>query len=118
MYKVILKNKKAFAFSDLSDALEYAKKNHAENIENMENKEIIQVKKYVFLEYFTLYRVIKKNNIAIDLKIIDGARDIKKIATWLSLSVRTLEKLTTENIDNLEDVTSNYIIVKDYQVIM
>lgn len=118
MYKIIMKNKKALLITELSDALEIAKKNHAENVEDVENNKIIQVRKYRFLEYFTLYRVIKKNNIAIDLKVINGARDIKKIANWLGLSVRTLEKLTTENIDNLENITSNYIIVKDYQVIL
>lgn len=118
MYKVILKNKKAFAFSDLSDALEYAKKNHAENVEDVENNKIIKLKEYHFLEYYTLYKVIKVNNKVIDIKNIYGNSNILKIANILKLSIRTLERFIKKDIDNLENIESNFIIVKDYQIIL
>lgn len=118
MYKIIMKNKKPLLVVDLEDALEIAKKNHAENVEDVENKKIIKVKEYRFLEYYTLYKVIKVNNKVVDIKNIYGNSNILKIASILNLSIRTLERFIKKDIDNLENVNSNFIIVKDYQVIL
>lgn len=118
MYKIIMKNKKTLLVARLDDALEIAKKNHAENVEDVENNKIIKLKEYHFLEYYTLYKVIKVNNKVVDIKNIYGNSNILKIAKLLKLSIRTLERFIKKDVDNLEDVNSNFIIVKDYQVIL
>lgn len=118
MYKIIMKNKKALLITELSDALEIAKKNHAENVEDVENNKIIQVRKYRFLDYYSLYKVIKINGKTVDLKNVYGSNNIVDISKILKLSVRTLERFIKKDVDNLENIENNYIIVKDYQVIL
>ena len=107
---------------DRSEALEFAKRNKQLAIYDLINNDSIYLKDYNFIKYYTLYEVIRdKNGEIIDYKIREQKENINLFKS-IKASAKTLLNATYESIENITNnsrlIDGNYIIIKDYDIIM
>ena len=107
---------------DKAEALEFAKRNKQLAIFDLINNDSIYLKDYNFIKYYTLYEVIRnKNNDIIDYKIREQRENINLFKS-IKASVKTLLNATYESIENINNesrlIDGNYVIIKDYDIIM
>ena len=107
---------------DRSEALEFAKRNKQLAIYDLINNDSIYLKDYNFIKYYTLYEVIRnKDGDIIDYKIREQKENINLFKS-IKASAKTLLNATYESIENITNnsrlIDGNYIIIKDYDIIM
>lgn len=108
--------------NDKAEALEFAKRNKQLAIYDLVNNDSIYLKDYNFIKYYTLYEVIRnKNGDIIDYKIREQRENINLFKS-IKASAKTLLNATYESIENINNesrlIDGNYIIIKDYDIIM
>ena len=96
---------------DYLKALEVARDNDQKAIFDLKNKDSIYL---TYLKYYTLYRVIKKDNEVIDYKLIKQYDKKEEIKEELKASIKTIDNIIYKSFNQYEKRLKDY---QDYILI-
>lgn len=101
-----------------NEALEFGKNNKQIAVYDLKNNQSLYIKDYKFIKYYTLYKVIKKNDKIKDIKIIKQVDDLKELKEMFNISYKSLLNGVSWTLEKTKRYfNEEYIIIRDYDII-